>query len=100
MIHLWGPGIMFMIIGTVPYLSERLSGTVKEEVKPIYKYMFKTGLLTVLLYIVGKILGQPYEVILPPLPILLFGVWAIKVLNSMIFEERIEEERKIKLNGQ
>lgn len=93
---MWGPGIMFVIMGTVPYLSERLGGSVKEEVKPIYKYMFKTGLLTVLLYLVGKMLNQPYEIILPTLPVLVFGVWAIKYLNSMIFGEGNEsDERKI-----
>lgn len=88
---MWGPSIMFMIMGSVPYISKRLGGNVKEEVVPVYRNMFRTGLIILIFCLLGLFLNDPFDIVLPTIPILFFGLWSIVHLNKVISKDAEEK---------
>lgn len=84
---MWGPAIMFMIIGVTPLIIKKVGGVVKSEAIQIYKNMFRTGFVMLIFCFVGSAFPSPFHYIIPSLPILPFCLWMIHYVNKMFYSE-------------
>lgn len=80
---MWGIGIMFLIMGSVPFWVYHMRGELKPIVLPVYKNMRRCGIGVLILSVVGVFIKEPFEQVLSVLPVLILSIWMIKYLDNM-----------------
>lgn len=84
---MWGPAIMFMIIGSTPLMIIKVGGEVKSQALSIYKNMFRTGFAMLILCFVGIAFPSPFQYVIPAVPILPFCLWVIHYVNKTFYNQ-------------
>lgn len=80
---MWAVGIMYLMIGSVPIFVKHLNGIIKPSVLPIYKNMTRCGLGILLLSLIALFVKEPFDKIIPVIPVMFLALWMLKFTNPL-----------------
>jgi|APAga8741244001_1050109.scaffolds.fasta_scaffold07049_4 hypothetical protein len=80
---MWGVGIMFLIIGSVPLLVNKLNGNIPLLAVRVYKNIRLVGIGIEVCYFVSLLFLPMYKNAISAIPVLVFTLWFLLYLEKL-----------------